>query len=174
MQALLHCVSNGHAAGLAPHSWAAARWPGRCSAMACWRRETKCAKTLHLGAAPAAPPASTSCRADTPGHMEGCRREADMRHCLCTHTSFHRPHVQVKTKLCPQACLSSTASAPVLHMLSSLYCQGGRSLADVLAMHGFDASPAAIARIAVPRERIRGCSSFLENRITARRRNVAW
>lgn len=34
--------------------------------------------------------------------------------------------------------------------------KGGRSLSDVLSMHGFDASPDAIARIAVPPERIRG------------------
>lgn len=34
--------------------------------------------------------------------------------------------------------------------------KGGKSLADVLSMHGFDAAPEAIASIAVPRERIRG------------------
>ena len=32
----------------------------------------------------------------------------------------------------------------------------GASLAEVLAVHGFDASTAAIAQIATPRERIRG------------------
>jgi hypothetical protein len=32
----------------------------------------------------------------------------------------------------------------------------GASLAEVLAVHGFDASAAAIAKVAAPRERIRG------------------
>jgi hypothetical protein len=34
--------------------------------------------------------------------------------------------------------------------------KNGASLAEVLAVHGFDASSAAIAKIAAPRDRVRG------------------
>lgn len=53
----------------------------------------------------------------------------------------------------------AVAGALLSNGLLAAQDKGGKSLADVLSMHGFDASPAAIAKIAVPRERIRGCVS---------------
>lgn len=50
----------------------------------------------------------------------------------------------------------AVAGALLSNGLLAAQDKSGKSLADVLSMHGFDASPTAIAKIAVPRERIRG------------------